>query len=146
MIGASANLNTRTSLLKSLPRFPALLRSHRYAYYIEAEGTCRCHLAAVVRAKHETDLVTLLEEQGACEMDRIERFDDGWHWLTGSSQDRGGQPDRPNRALRRGDRLVRVGQSVIIERARQAETVERPPRLDAHDFARIRAVPRTPFW
>ena len=61
-------------------------------------------------------------------MDRIERFDDGWHWLTGSSQDRGGQPDRPNRALRRGDRLVRVGQSVIIERARQAETVERPPR------------------
>ena len=52
-------------------------------------------------------------------MDRIERFDDGWHWLTGSSQDRGGQPDRPDRALRRGDRLVRVGQSVIIERARQ---------------------------
>ena len=66
VIGASANLNTRTSLLKSLPRFPALLRSHRYAYYIEAEGTCRCRLAAVVRAKHETDLVTLLEEQGAC--------------------------------------------------------------------------------
>ena len=57
MIGASANLNTRTSLLKSLPRFPALLRSHRYAYYIEAEGTCRCRLAAVVRAKHDLLIV-----------------------------------------------------------------------------------------
>ena len=32
----------------------------------------------------------------------------GWHGLTGSSQDRSGQPDGSDRALRRGDRLVHV--------------------------------------
>ena len=69
--------------------------------YHESERSGRDSLPPIMRAEHETGLAVLREEQGASQVDRIKRLDDGGHWLARPAQDFSGQANCADGTLRR---------------------------------------------
>ena len=98
-----------------------------------------------MRAEQETRLAVFREKLGARQMDRIERLNEGRHWLPCSTQDLRGQANEPDGTLRRRERLVSTRQTIIIKRAIQTQTVDCAACLNTHQLARIRAIPPAPF-